>query len=89
MNANSFVHILANQLLCQNCFRFCDCYDYLKLYSSLGKYEINIGISISKHAYLTAKNAGCIIVATKTFPENWDSKAPSVGTLLAYLETTA
>jgi hypothetical protein len=23
----------------------------------------------------------------KTFPENWDSKAPSVGTLLAYLET--
>ena len=25
----------------------------------------------------------------KTFPENWDSKAPSVGTLLAYLETTA
>ena len=26
---------------------------------------------------------------TKTFTENWDSKAPSVGTLLAYLETTA
>ena len=25
----------------------------------------------------------------KTFPENWDSKAPSVGTLLAYLGTTA
>ena len=25
----------------------------------------------------------------KTFTENWDSKAPSVGTLLAYLETTA
>ena len=25
----------------------------------------------------------------KTFPENWDSKAPSIGTLLAYLETTA
>ena len=25
----------------------------------------------------------------KTFQENWDSKAPSVGTLLAYLETTA
>ena len=25
----------------------------------------------------------------KTFPENWDSKATSVGTLLAYLETTA
>ena len=25
----------------------------------------------------------------KTFPENWDSKARSVGTLLAYLETTA
>ena len=24
---------------------------------------------------------------TKTFPENWDSKAPSVGILLAYLET--
>ena len=29
------------------------------------------------------------IILTKTFPENWDSKAPSVGTLLAYLETTA
>ena len=28
-------------------------------------------------------------VETKTFTENWDSKAPSVGTLLAYLETTA
>ena len=26
---------------------------------------------------------------SKTFPENWYSKAPSVGTLLAYLETTA
>ena len=25
----------------------------------------------------------------KTFTENWNSKAPSVGTLLAYLETTA
>ena len=25
----------------------------------------------------------------KTFPKNWDSKAPSVGTFLAYLETTA
>ena len=24
----------------------------------------------------------------KTFPENWDSKAPSAGTLWAYLETT-
>ena len=27
-------------------------------------------------------------IAGKTFTENWDSKAPSVGTLLAYLETT-
>ena len=25
----------------------------------------------------------------KTFPENWDSKAPSIGTFLAYVETTA
>ena len=25
----------------------------------------------------------------KTFPENWDSKAPSGGTLLAQLETKA
>ena len=25
----------------------------------------------------------------KTFQEKWDSKAPSVGTLLAYLETMA
>ena len=25
----------------------------------------------------------------KTFQQNWDNKAPSVGTLLAYLETTA
>ena len=25
----------------------------------------------------------------KTFTENWDSKAPSVETLLAYVETTA
>ena len=29
------------------------------------------------------------VAQSKTFPENWDSKAPSVGTLLAYLETTA
>ena len=28
-------------------------------------------------------------VQAKTVAENWDSKAPSVGTLLAYLETTA
>ena len=28
-------------------------------------------------------------ITTKTFPENWDSKAPSVGTLLAYLVTMA
>ena len=28
-------------------------------------------------------------ILSKTFPENWDSKAPSVGTLLAYLETMA
>ena len=27
------------------------------------------------------------LVQLKTFPENWDSKAPSVGTLFAYLET--
>ena len=26
---------------------------------------------------------------TKTVAENWDSKAPSIGTILAYLETTA
>ena len=30
----------------------------------------------------------CLLLG-KTLPENWDSKAPSVGTLLAYLETTA
>ena len=30
-----------------------------------------------------------LLLSSKTFPENWDSKAPSVGTLLAYLETTA
>ena len=30
-----------------------------------------------------------LVLFFKTFPENWDSKAPSVGTLLAYLETTA
>ena len=30
-----------------------------------------------------------IMELTKTFPENWDSKASSVGTLLAYLKTTA
>ena len=35
---------------------------------------------------LTVQN---IKPAPKTFTENWDSKAPSVGTLLAYLETTA
>ena len=29
------------------------------------------------------------IRAGKTFNENWDGKAPSAGTLLAYLETTA
>ena len=29
------------------------------------------------------------IATHKTFNENWDTKAPSVGTLLAYLETTA
>ena len=34
-------------------------------------------------------SALAIMAFTKTFPENWDSKAPSVGTLLAYLETTA
>ena len=28
-------------------------------------------------------------IKCKTFPENWDSKAPSIGTLLAYVETTA
>ena len=30
-----------------------------------------------------------IVQIFKTFPENWDSKAPSVRTLVAYLETTA
>ena len=29
------------------------------------------------------------LTSPKTFPENWDSKAPSVGTLFANLETTA
>jgi hypothetical protein len=33
------------------------------------------------------KKTRCVL--GKTFPENWDSKAPSVGTLLAYLETKA
>ena len=27
-------------------------------------------------------------VMIKTFPENWDSKEPPIGTLLAYVETT-
>ena len=29
------------------------------------------------------------VAAPISFSENWDSKAPSVGTLLVYLETTA
>ena len=29
------------------------------------------------------------VVEIKTVAENWDSKTPSVGTILAYLETTA
>ena len=37
----------------------------------------------------TTNGAGAVIDVAKTFPENWDSKAPSVGTLLVYLETTA
>jgi hypothetical protein len=36
--------------------------------------------------YLCAEKVEIVI---KSFTENWDSKAPSVGTLLAYLETTA
>ena len=46
----------------------------------------------------TLQNVGLLFTASqgwiflqvrcKTFPENWDSKVPSVGTLLAYLETT-
>ena len=35
------------------------------------------------------KKEKLLVLFFKTFPENWDSKAPSVGTLLAYLETTA
>ena len=31
----------------------------------------------------------CLQVYAKTVAENWDSKAPSVGTILAYLDTTA
>ena len=30
---------------------------------------------------------GCYCFQKETFPENWDSKAPSIGTLLAYVET--
>ena len=37
----------------------------------------------------TAKVKTFAMVANKTFPENWDIKAPSVGNLLAYLGTTA
>ena len=37
----------------------------------------------------TTNGAGAVVYVAKTFPENWDSKAPSVGTLLVYLETTA
>ena len=37
----------------------------------------------------TAKVKTFAMVANKIFPENWDSKAPSVGTLLAYLGTMA
>ena len=33
-------------------------------------------------------NPICDHSKVKTFTENWDSKAPSVGTLLAYLQTT-
>ena len=29
------------------------------------------------------------VSVTKTVAENWDSKTPSVGSILAYLETTA
>ena len=30
-----------------------------------------------------------VIQYSKTFPENWDSKVPSIGTLLAYVMTMA
>ena len=42
-----------------------------------------------RFTYLLSDHSDEYELSTKTFPENWDSKAPSVGTLLAYLETTA
>ena len=43
----------------------------------------------ANHGYPIECGRNDEVVAGKTFTENWDSKAPSVGTILAYLETTA
>ena len=48
--------------------------------------QSQLHLLVDERAELTAKVSN---VLPKTSPENWDSKAPSVGTLLAYLETTA
>ena len=48
--------------------------------------QSQLHLLVDERAELTAKVSN---VLPKTFPENWDSKAPSVETLLAFLETTA
>ena len=48
--------------------------------------QSQLHLLVDERAELTAKVSN---VLPKTFPENWDRKAPSVGTLLANLETMA
>ena len=47
------------------------------------------GIIVFICVYLSTQTEHFVELVVKTFLENWDSKAPSVGTLLVYLEITA
>ena len=54
----------------------------------LGNY-IKAEVYVTSHISVECGQLSGHYGGIKTFPENWDSKAPSIGTLLVYVETTA
>ena len=56
----------------------------LRILRSSGYLKRQLALDATPTAFIIA-----IVDSAKTFPEKWDSKAPSAGTLLAYLETMA
>ena len=71
-----------NYKLFKNTCLFMYCMMISRIFTLIEKCQIFVKCAFFKLRFILDRH-------TKTFTENWDSKTPSFGSFLAYLETTA